>query len=261
MRLGDIIRAQPGVTRRNGPAGVSRHQSARPKNGRLLVAVIVAYGLMVALVAINLRLIRHPAVLGNGAQNSEISRSEPNPGAPVKSESENVETRTRNTRPEMTFYRDLTSEDDQHGGSGSSDRTRGKGNEPETGIQQKPRDSGTSRQAGNAEDATGRKTIVSAGRFPESPAERGSPSDADLASRTYTVQVGSFSHPSIAQQWALNWKGRGYDVELKPVARPNTGVTYRLYLGKFKSEKEADELVKRLKAKEGITAFRLMVPN
>jgi cell division septation protein DedD len=201
----------------------------------------------------NLRLIRHPAVLGNGVRNSEISRSDPIPGSPVKSEAEHLETRTRNARPEMTFYRGLTSEDEQHSGA--------RGNESESSAQQKQRESATSRQTGTAEDAAGRKTVASAGKFPEFPAERGSPPDLDLVSKTYTVQVGSFSHPAIAQQWALNWKARGYDVELKPVARPNTGVTYRLYLGKFKSEKEADELVKRLKAKEGITAFRLIVPN
>lgn len=261
MRLGHIIRTQPSVIRRSSPAGFTGNQSSRPKNGRLLVGVILAFALLVALVTINLRLVRHPAVLGNGMRNSEISRSEPNPGSPVKSESEHLETKTRNTRPEMTFYRDLTSEGEPHNGSESSDPSRTRGNEPENSPQQKQRESAASGQRGNSEDAAGRKTTASAGSFPESPAGRGSPPDLDLASRTYTVQVGSFTHPAIAQQWALNWKARGYDVELRPVARPNTGVTYRLYLGKFKSEKEADELVKRLKAKEGISAFRLTVPN
>jgi hypothetical protein len=261
MRLDDTTRVQPDVIRRNSPAGFARRRSARPKNGRLLVAVVVAFALMVALVGFNLRLIRHPAVLGTGVRNPEISRSEPTPVTPVKSEAEHLETRTRITRPEMTFYRDLTSDDEQHGGAESSDQARARGNEAENSLQQKQRELAASGQTGNAENAAGRKTVVSAGRFPESPAERGSPPDLDLVSRAYTVQVGSFSHPAIAQQWALNWKARGYDVALKPVARPNTGVTYRLYLGKFKSEREADELVKRLKAKEGITAFRLMVPN
>jgi cell division septation protein DedD len=77
--------------------------------------------------------------------------------------------------------------------------------------------------------------------------------------KRYTVQVGAFSQPQVARGWASRWKRKGYKVMLKPVARPSTGVIYRLYLGDFKSEKEADKLVKRLRINEGITAFRLVL--
>jgi len=77
----------------------------------------------------------------------------------------------------------------------------------------------------------------------------------------YTVQVGAFTQPGIAQEWAARWKARGYEVALKPVARPKTGIIYRLYLGSFPSEKSAEELVKHLKAKEGISAFTLVLRN
>jgi cell division septation protein DedD len=77
----------------------------------------------------------------------------------------------------------------------------------------------------------------------------------------FTVQVGAFSHPAIAQQWALKWKARGFKVFLKPVARPRTGVIYRLYLGNFSSKRKADRLVKRLKDKDGIRAFRVALRN
>jgi cell division septation protein DedD len=83
--------------------------------------------------------------------------------------------------------------------------------------------------------------------------------EAETKTRTYTVQVGAFSQPAIAQEWAQKWKARGYDPVLKPVARPKTGVIYRLYLGKFTSEKKADDLVSHLKSKEGINALRLLV--
>jgi cell division septation protein DedD len=73
--------------------------------------------------------------------------------------------------------------------------------------------------------------------------------------------VGAFSDPAVAQQWAQKWKARGYNVSLRPVARPRTGIIYRLYLGKFSSQHEADELVQRLKHREGIAAFRLLVRN
>ena len=82
-----------------------------------------------------------------------------------------------------------------------------------------------------------------------------------IRDRTYAVQVGAFTHPAIAQEWALKWKARGYDVALKPVARPRTGVIYRLYLGNFLSEKKADELVNHLKSKEGISAFPVVLRN
>lgn len=77
----------------------------------------------------------------------------------------------------------------------------------------------------------------------------------------YTVQVGAFSNPSLAQQWAKQWEDRGFRVMIKPVARPRTGVLYRLFLGEFHSKEDADLLVKRLKDNEGITALRLLVRN
>jgi len=86
------------------------------------------------------------------------------------------------------------------------------------------------------------------------------PPSGQAGSKNYTVQVGAFSHPGIAQQWAARWKARGYDASLRPVARP-TGVIYRLYLGYFSSESQADELVRYLKSKEGISALRLVVRN
>jgi len=86
------------------------------------------------------------------------------------------------------------------------------------------------------------------------------PPNIRSGAKNYTVQVGAFSRPGIAQQWAERWKARGYKVSLKPVARPS-GVIFRLYLGNFASESQADELVRHLKSKEGISAFRLLVSN
>ncbi len=257
MRFPNIIRGRSGVTRRAVPLGIGRKRNARPKNGRLLVAVVLGIAAMVGLTTINLRLIRHPAVLGKSCAGTDISSAAPNPVSPSKSHPEAAANSTHSDRPEMTFYRDLTSEDELPGSADNCDKSPASGSDSESGAQQKFEESGTARQRG--ENFARNKTVASAGAFPETPAERGSPAGA--GTKTYTVQVGSFSHPAIAQQWAANWKARGYDVALRPVARPNTGVNYSLYLGKFRSEKEADELVKRLKAKEGISAFRLTVPH
>jgi cell division septation protein DedD len=77
--------------------------------------------------------------------------------------------------------------------------------------------------------------------------------------RMYTVQVGAFSNPTLAQQWARQWEQRGFKVTIKPVARPGVGVLYRLLLGEFYNKEDADSLVERLKINEGISALRLMV--
>jgi cell division septation protein DedD len=71
--------------------------------------------------------------------------------------------------------------------------------------------------------------------------------------------VGVFSHPRIAKEWAEKWKSKGYPATLRPIARPSSGVQYRLFLGEFNSEKNADEFAKQLKAKEGVTGMTLVV--
>jgi cell division septation protein DedD len=77
--------------------------------------------------------------------------------------------------------------------------------------------------------------------------------------RIYTVQVGAFSNPGLAQQWAEQWEEKGFKVTIKPVARPGAGVLYRLFLGEFTNKRDADSLVARLKVNEGISALRLLV--
>jgi hypothetical protein len=75
------------------------------------------------------------------------------------------------------------------------------------------------------------------------------------------VQVGAFSQPQIAEETALKLKARGYDVQLKPTAREGAGVVYRLYLAGFQSEKKMDEVVRQLRAKEGVSAFPISLAN
>ncbi|MGC8660468.1 MAG: SPOR domain-containing protein, partial [Desulfomonilaceae bacterium] len=77
----------------------------------------------------------------------------------------------------------------------------------------------------------------------------------------YSVQVGVFSYPRIAQQWAEKWQSKGYPVVLRPIAKPKVGIQYRLLVGEFDSEKKADEFAKQLKGKEGITGLPLVIKN
>ncbi|MGO9116198.1 MAG: SPOR domain-containing protein [Desulfomonilaceae bacterium] len=93
----------------------------------------------------------------------------------------------------------------------------------------------------------------------ESQAQK-SPQPSNTSPKRYTVQVGAFTNPQMAEEQALHWKSLGYKTLLRPAAMPKAGIVYRLYLGNFQSEREADNLVRDLKAK-GVNSFRSVVSN
>jgi cell division septation protein DedD len=219
-----------------------------PKNGRLTLAVIAAAALMIFLGALNIKLIRNPSVARNFwtiFQSEDRKDIRPGTSAGLKPANKNQE------RVDLTFYDKLKTPDEDTSAvkadqeSESTGAAADRNSQPPTGQtakkEDKPKRAGLSRKP-----------------IPES-------SDAplphgDLKSKVYTVQVGAFEQPAIANEWAQKWKARGYAVTLKMTPRPKTAaIYYQLQLGKFKSEQEADELVKHLKAREGITAMRLVV--
>jgi cell division septation protein DedD len=93
----------------------------------------------------------------------------------------------------------------------------------------------------------------------ESHAQKSS-QQSDKSPKRYMVQVGAFTNPQMAEEQALHWKSLGYKTLLRPAAMPKAGIVYRLYLGNFQSEKEAENLVRDLKAK-GINSFSAAVSN
>jgi len=225
--------------------------SRGPKNGWLTLAVAASILLMIVLTALNVRYISDPSIsikafghpmqhgreTGNAAERSPTSPQNKRPDAP----------------PELTFYTRLTVPEDlsapkydagqvteKHIGPDSHDLRAENGAHLRKGSQ--------TASSAVASAQTADKSALHTDDQPDLPNSR------DRAKR-YAVQVGAFSTPAIARQWASVWKERGYDVSLKPVARPNAGVIYRLYLGSFSSEKQADQLVKRLTTREGINAF------
>jgi len=158
---------------------------------------------------------------------------------------------TRHVPPKVTFYRKLTQADEEPSRGEADPRDA----QPQDSVRQIPPDTP---KPDKSEQVAHSSSSVTA------PAPASQHSDLPRASAgpaVYTVQVGAFTDPAVAQQWAQKWKARGYNVALRPVARPKTGVIYRLYLGKFSSQKKADELVQRLKHREGISAFPLVVRN
>lgn len=226
-----------------------------PKNGWLTVAV--AGGIAAALVLgfINLRLLQDPSVKervfwSSAAEHGASDRKsdEKNPSPPGTRESGHV-------RPEVTFYSKLMASDEPEPTPNPPEEAKEPAVVPD---RQSPKPPDTPRSKEKRSD-TEHKASRS-GDFSDRGAVRQPiiPPTAETGTRKYTVQVGAFSQPGIAQQWAARWKARGYDVTLKPVARSD-GIIYRLYLGKFASEGEADDLVRRLKKKEGISALRLVV--
>jgi cell division septation protein DedD len=231
-----------------------------PKNGRLVLAVAASIIVMITLGILNVKLIRDRSMAGKSFGPSIPSQPAPLPSSVTARVPYACNQNAKDAPPEVTFYRQLTAQDEKSptktnvpqnpisetdvgaGAPGTKTADAAKGPAKPVGHEQKQLKIGFDKPAGAPN--------------PYYALPRGG-----SGAKTYTVQVGAFTQPAIAQQWAAKWKLRGYDVSLKPVARPNTGVIYRLYLGNFSSEKKADELVKRLKAKEGISALPLVLHN
>jgi cell division septation protein DedD len=239
--------------KRSAPQPPREDRTDAPKNGRLVVAVGASVLAMIVLGVINIRLIRNPSIADKAFRPIFSSKAE----SASKSHGTSVEdaaAKTCQSRTEITFWRNLKSQDE--------DPVRVGGAPVRTASETPPV---TEQQSNRADKTDVKKELPKQGRPGAAPGSEGQhlsdPMVAQPASgeKTYRVQVGAFTNPAIAQEWAQKWKARGYDVALKPVARPNTGIIYRLYLGNFTSEKQADDLVKHLKSKEGINALRLLV--
>jgi cell division septation protein DedD len=226
-----------------------------PKNGWLTVAV--GGGLLVALVLgiVNLRLLRDPSVGGRVFWSSPAGHGTADAKSEQKHASPLGGAQSGHVRPEVTFYSKLMAPDEEppvanpleEAGDGTVETVQQPAKQGDAG---RPRERLTEN-----EPKPSRPQDVPSYAAVQRPII---PPKAETGSKRYTVQVGAFSQPGIAQQWATRWKARGYDVTLKPVARSD-GIIYRLYLGKFSTETEADDLVRRLKSKEGISALRLVV--
>jgi hypothetical protein len=247
MGLLSIARRMP---RRAGGSGARERQarhSGGPKNGPLTLAVVGAIVAMIGLSALNYRLISDPSVgrkaFGTSARSGKESLSTPERTKRSPSRSGP----SHRVPPKVTFYRQLTQADEEP----SRQEGDSRGAQPEDCIRQILPGSA---KRDESEPVACPSTSATVSHRSDLPSAEAGPS-------IYTVQVGAFTDPGVAQQWAQKWKARGYNVSLRPVARPRAGVIYRLYLGKFSSRKTADELVQRLKHKEGIRAFPLVVHN
>jgi cell division septation protein DedD len=258
MGIRDLFRKKRSAPRSKPMSRQNPPDEAQPKNGRLTLAVIASVLLMIPLAVLNVRLILDPSIAGKAFGTSVPSRPLPD-SAPTTSPVCSVAGgKAGEVPPVVTFYSQLSAQEEGSRGPEHSGRVPIMERDLDPGTETTPT-AGEHKMAGKKEACNPAERASSVPRLVAAPLPPETLPRPDGGTRVYMVQVGAFTHPRIAQQWAINWKSRGYDVMLKPVARPNAGVTYRLYLGKFESQKEADALVKRLKAKEGISAFRLLV--
>lgn len=251
LKSNNISRKRPTVSVRSMPK-----TDTGPKNGPMIIGVISTIAVMVALTFINIRLLSAPTPVNepiNQAQNAKKI----NPVFPEAS-SKTTDSKTCQAPTEVTFYSQLKTKEDRtnHLSSGGHTETRSESTRPETRDHQSIAPTNSKELKNFSLPASSGQSAPNVIENDHNPGSTPAKPGNDL-SKGFIVQIGAFSHPRIAQEWASKWKAKGYKVSLKPVARPSSGIIYRLYLGDFESEKKADEFVKHLKAKEGITAMRL----
>jgi len=226
-------------------AGKSIRPSSKPKNGLLILGVFATISMMAALTFLNIKLMRDQTAVNKQC----VKESTPENIVTVIPERAVIdskhENKPRHPTTEVTFYKQLKSEDD------------GNGHRDSLPHKPKPVDGENS---GLAKDEKGFSIPALSGS--PCPLESGTNVNLPLTNtgpKIYSVQVGVFSYPRVAQEWAEKWRSRGYPVVLRPIAGRNAGIQYRLFVGEFNSEKKADEFAKQLKAKEGITGLTLVI--
>ena len=225
-----------------------------PKNGPMIIGVVLTIIVMITLTFINIRLLSSPT-----PTNEPVNQTQKNIKLnPVFPEMSMIQKESKTCQPptEVTFYSRLKNKEEKT----TSQASFIEGKVGQEGPQGKVSPIGSTSVQ---KDEKAFSVPASSGHINSAPIDTddglvtttGKPEKE--SSKGFVVQVGAFSHPRIAQEWASKWQAKGYKVTLKPVARPNSGIIYRLYLGDFESEKKADEFVKHLKTKEGISAMRL----
>ena len=262
VKIPSLFRRRHSSSRRNTPARRNNGENGPHKNGWLALAVVGVFVLMIFLVAVNVRLLLSPAATGKRSVASDHPRSEFSYPAGANASSTSPD-KICDHSPAITFdskrdasdkRKPVREDEPKHAA-----RIMEKASSQAESVSPK-KDTGTqSAKTVVKKETSSESDKAPHKKTPQTRAKRSS-EKPDVGSKRYTVQVGAFTNPQIAQQQARSWKSRGYDAVLRPVAMPKSGVIYRLYLGSFKSGKEADDLVKDLKTK-GFTCFRLLVGN
>jgi len=260
MRLRTIHRTKPSpliLKSRRSP--VRRRTSSG--NGRLVLAIAGSVALMLVLVWLNLRFMSDPPRPPKELRTATPSMSTGIPAAgPSRGPRADGASAAGPAPPQVTFYRKLTAPEEAAPRPTLPDaEDLGERDLPHSTSP--PTHGKAPTQGKGPAAAEGWGIPAAANRPPPLPNANVELPRPPAGTKRYTVQVGAFSQPKVAQQWALEWKAKGYQVTLKPVARPAFGIIYQLYLGDFATPEQAEELVNHLREKEGIKAFALSVKN
>jgi cell division protein FtsN len=253
LKIPGLFRRRRSISRRKAPVRRNDGDNKSPKNGRLILAVIGAFALMLVLLTVNVRLLRSPTADGQRSTSSDPARSEFS--YPARANSASPQGKACPDSPGAMGHnqteRDHNSQQlDQIIAPMKAEKESDSRKFME--ALQAPKSSVPPEPSSVAKKAEIKKS-------PEAQAQKSS-QPSDKSPKRYTVQVGAFTNPQAAEEQALHWKSLGYKTLLRPAAMPKAGIVYRLYLGNFQSEKEADSLVRDLKAK-GVNSFRSVVSN
>ncbi len=264
MKIPNLFRRRRSLSRRNAPAKRNDGEKGSPENRWLALAVAGVFVLMLFLVAANVKLLFSPAAVGKKSVPSDHPESEF--GYPAGANAApTLPDKICAPSSAIAVDDEMSAPDEQESGRDDQFTHPVKKKDTENApskaeIASPKKDTGTQSSKSVVKKETSTEPEKARHRKTTQIHAKSGSEKPDAGSKRYTVQVGAFTNPQIAQQQERSWKSRGYEAVLRPAAMPKSGVIYRLSLGNFQTEKEADDLVKDLKAK-GITSFKLPVTN
>ena len=75
----------------------------------------------------------------------------------------------------------------------------------------------------------------------------------------FSLQVGAFRDPELANQAKTEWENRGHKVFVQPASENSDGMI-RVFVGKFEKLSEANALAAKIDHEEGVQAYIALLP-
>lgn len=114
-----------------------------------------------------------------------------------------------------------------------------------------PADRQPSPQKGEGDLKSPKKFLPAVAALPQKKEEITAVIEKELA--RYTLKVGSFGSPVEAKTLQSKLARAGYAVSVRAVKIPEKGEWYRVYLGRYSSQSQAESIGKKLQSTYGIT--------
>lgn len=96
---------------------------------------------------------------------------------------------------------------------------------------------------------------------PETPpdSQQKGPEWADSEASYFSLQIGAFHDPALAEKAVEDWRARGYDTFLQSPDEDDDNFT-RVFIGKFDKLADANQLAERLEQQEKVKAYIALLP-